>query len=204
MNKKVFILGAGGHTRSLIILLEYSNYIIEGIYDENFNNQKEEVINKYKVLGKLHDINKDSCAVLSFGDNQKRKQLFLNLKDQILEDSLIHPNAQIEKYFNPGSSNQIFANVTLNSNVSLGVNNIINTGAILEHEVNIGDHNHISVGSIICGRVTIGSNCFIGAGATIIDKLSVCDDVIIGANSVVIKNIDEPGTYVGNPARRVK
>jgi sugar O-acyltransferase (sialic acid O-acetyltransferase NeuD family) len=204
MNKKVFILGAGGHTRSIINLLEYNNYVIGGIYDNNFNAQKEEIINKYKVLGKLHDFSRDNCVVLSFGENQIRKQLFLQLKDQILKDSLIHPKAQIENYFNPGYSNQIFANVIINSNVSLGVNNIINTGSILEHEVNIGDHNHISVGSIICGRVTIGNRCFIGAGATIIDKLSVTDDVIVGANSVVISNIDKPGTYAGSPARRVK
>ena len=204
MNNKVFILGAGGHTRSLINLLEYNNYVIRGIYDDNFNTNKEEIINTYKVLGKLQGLREDSSAVLSFGENQKRKQLFLQLKNQVLKDNLIHPKAQIENYFTPGYSNQIFANVTINSNVSLGVNNIINTGSILEHEVKIGDHNHISVGAIICGRVTIGNGCFIGAGATIIDKLSVTDDVIIGANSAVIKNIDEPGTYVGCPARRVK
>jgi len=28
--------------------------------------------------------------------------------------------------------------------------------------------------------------------------------VIIGANSTVVKNIDLPGTYVGNPIRRIK
>ncbi|MCD4729167.1 MAG: acetyltransferase [Bacteroidales bacterium] len=204
MNKKVFILGAGGHTRSLINLLEYNHFEIGGIYDDSFKAHKEEIINTYKILGRLQDLSKDSRAVLSFGESQKRKQLFLQLKDQVIKDNLIHPNAQFENYFDAGHSNQIFANVTINSNVSLGLNNIINTGSILEHEVKIGDHNHISVGAIICGRVSIGNECFIGAGATIIDKLSVTDNVIIGANSVVIKNIDKPGTYVGCPARRVK
>jgi acetyltransferase-like isoleucine patch superfamily enzyme len=28
--------------------------------------------------------------------------------------------------------------------------------------------------------------------------------VVIGAGSVVTKNITEPGTYVGNPARKMK
>jgi UDP-N-acetylbacillosamine N-acetyltransferase len=42
------------------------------------------------------------------------------------------------------------------------------------------------------------------SGSVLIDKISVCDDVIIGAGSVVIKNITESGTYVGNPARKVK
>ena len=50
----------------------------------------------------------------------------------------------------------------------------------------------------------IGNRCFIGAGATVIDKISICDDVIIGANAAVINNIDSPGTYVGNPVRKIK
>jgi len=204
MNSKIYILGAGGHTRSLINLLEYNNYEISGIYDDHFTDSKEEIINKYCVIGKLNDLSKDYCVVLSFGDNNKRRDLFVNLTNQILKENLIHPTAKIENYFVPGDSNQIFANTFINSNVSLGSNNIINTGSILEHEVKVGNHNHISVGSIICGRVSIGSRCFIGAGATIIDKLSITDDVVIGANSVVICSIEEPGIYVGCPARRVK
>lgn len=204
MNNNVFILGAGGHTRSLINLLEHNNYAIGGIYDDTFDIANNEVINTYKVLGKLNELDQDSLAVLSFGDAYKRKQLFLQLNQQILKENLVHPTATIEDHFYSDSANQIFANVYLNSNVSIGANNIINTSAILEHEVKIGSHNHISVGAILCGRVTIGNGCYIGAGATIIDKMSIPDDVIIGANAVVVNNIDEAGTYVGNPARRIK
>jgi acetyltransferase-like isoleucine patch superfamily enzyme len=34
--------------------------------------------------------------------------------------------------------------------------------------------------------------------------VSICDDVVIGAGSVVTKDITESGTYVGNPAVRLK
>jgi len=204
MNKSIYILGAGGHTRSLINLLEYHNYEIAGIYDDSFDETEKELINNYPVLGKLDSIDNNAGIVLSFGENGKRRQLHKQFENQVLKENLIHPKAVIEKYFGFRASNQIFANVTINSNVAIGINNIINTGAILEHEVKIGDHNHISVGSIICGRVTIGNECFVGAGATIIDKLSICDNVIVGANSVVVKDIVKPGTYVGSPARRVK
>jgi acetyltransferase-like isoleucine patch superfamily enzyme len=46
--------------------------------------------------------------------------------------------------------------------------------------------------------------CLIGAGAVILDKLSICNNVIIGAGSVVIRDINDAGTYVGNPIRRIK
>jgi acetyltransferase-like isoleucine patch superfamily enzyme len=50
--------------------------------------------------------------------------------------------------------------------------------------------------TLIGNRVSIGSN------ATIL-PISICDNVVIGAGSVVTKNITEPGTYCGNPARRL-
>ena len=33
--------------------------------------------------------------------------------------------------------------------------------------------------------------------------VTICDDVVIGAGSVVTKEILEPGTYAGNPARKL-
>tara|TARA_B100000579_G_C22332053_1_gene620993 strand:- start:233 stop:454 length:222 start_codon:yes stop_codon:yes gene_type:complete len=48
----------------------------------------------------------------------------------------------------------------------------------------------------------IGNRVSIGTNATIM-PVKICDDVVIGAGSVVTKDITEPGTYAGNPARRM-
>lgn len=48
----------------------------------------------------------------------------------------------------------------------------------------------------IATRVSIGSN------ATIL-PVSIVSDVVVGAGSVVTRDILEPGTYVGNPARKI-
>ena len=48
----------------------------------------------------------------------------------------------------------------------------------------------------------IGNRVSIGTNATIM-PVNICDDVGIGAGSVVTKDITEPGTYAGNPARRM-
>ena len=50
---------------------------------------------------------------------------------------------------------------------------------------------------------SIGNRVSIGTNATIL-PVSICDDVVIGAGSVVTKDITEPRTYAGNPARRLK
>jgi acetyltransferase-like isoleucine patch superfamily enzyme len=33
--------------------------------------------------------------------------------------------------------------------------------------------------------------------------VSICENVVIGAGSVVTRDITTPGTYAGNPARRL-
>jgi acetyltransferase-like isoleucine patch superfamily enzyme len=50
---------------------------------------------------------------------------------------------------------------------------------------------------------TIGHHVSIGSNATIL-PVSICDEVVIGAGAVVTKSIFEPGTYAGNPARKLK
>jgi len=50
---------------------------------------------------------------------------------------------------------------------------------------------------------TIGRHVSIGSNATIL-PVDICDHVVIGAGAVVTKSITEPGTYVGNPARKLK
>lgn len=198
----VCIIGAGGHTRSLLNIFEDSIYNIIGIFDDNYI--EKEVINGYRVLGKPGFIEDTYKIILSIGDNIKREELFNKFRDRIIIDSLIHPTAYIEKNVNLMISNQVLANAYINSNTLIGNNNIINTGCIIEHECKIGSHNHISVNSILCGRVKIGDRCFIGAGSVVIDKITICSDVTIGANSVVIDDIRVPGIYVGNPVRKIK
>jgi len=104
----------------------------------------------------------------------------------------------------------------------------------IQNDVTIGQRTRIQSHSFICSNVEIGSDCFIGHGVMFVnDKfidrklskdflptqignkvyigsnssilpVSICDDVVIGAGSVVTKNITEPGTYAGNPARKLK
>ena len=47
----------------------------------------------------------------------------------------------------------------------------------------------------------VGNNVSIGSNATIL-PVKICDNVVIGAGSVVSADIDMPGTYFGNPARK--
>ena len=203
--KKISIIGAGGHTRSSINILKkhYADAVFS-VYDESFNPQKIELIAGIELKGNLEDIDDKSLIFLSVGDNLKREKLFKKYNNQIITNNLFHTTSYTEEPIKIGISNQILANAYINSYVEIKDNNIINTSVIIEHEVKIGSHNHIAIGAKICGRCEIGSRCMIGANATIIDSVKICDDVVIGAGSVVTKDITNPGTYVGVPAKKIK
>ncbi len=202
---KYYIIGAGGHTRSLLALINHQKNInISGIYDDSYKSESYEVISDAKVKGSISDLPDDGYVIISYGNLNKREEMFHKYLPVICKANLIHPSSVIEQNVNIGIANQIFANTFINAFVSIGNNNIINSGCIIEHETKIGSNCHISIGSILGGRVSVGDKVFIGAGATVIDKINICDKVTIGANSTVISDIAEPGTYVGTPARRIK
>ncbi len=204
--KSIAVIGAGSHARSAVNLLKqhFPKDYVFGIYDDSYTLAEEEFIHGIKLTGKISDIPAGSSVFLSVGDNSRRRRFYEKFGKQIPAENLIHSTACVEKYVSMGKANQIFAFSYLNSYTCVGDNNIINSGAILEHEVKVGSHCHISVGSRLCGRVTIGDECMIGSGAVVIDNISICSKVTVGAGSVVIRNIEEEGTYVGNPARKIK
>jgi len=49
----------------------------------------------------------------------------------------------------------------------------------------------------------VGNRVSIGSNATIL-PVSICDDTVIGAGAVVTRDIERPGVYAGNPARKLR
>lgn len=92
--------------------------------------------------------------------------------------------------------------VHLGCDVVLGPHTHLNSG-VFATRAEIGAFVTIGPGTRVCGDVTIGDRCQIGAGVTIANLTSICDDVTLGAGAVVVKDITEPGTYVGVPCGRI-
>jgi len=201
---QVAILGAGGHTRSVISLLNQNDIPIIGIFDDSYDPLSLESILGVRLMGKISDIPEGAHVILSIGDNLQREKLYCEHEESIYPTPVIAATAHIDVSVRLDRGSMVFGNVYVNACAQVGVNTIINTAAVVEHEARIGNNCHISVNSTVCGRVVIGDECFIGAGAVIIDKVTICDKVTIGAGSVVIKDIITPGVYAGNPVRKIR
>ena len=72
------------------------------------------------------------------------------------------------------------------------------------HDCVLGEEVSINPGARVNGHVVLGDRVTIGAQAAILEGVRIASDVIVGMGAVVVKDIDEPGIYVGNPARRIK
>ena len=193
--KRLVIIGANGHGKVIKEIGEfyYKNIVfLDDVLIKNVSGPVSDFI-KYK---------NDSDFIVAIGNNEIRAKIFSLLGD-VNHATLIHPNAYISKTAKIGKRTVVMAGAVINADVTIGKGVIINTCSSIDHDCIINDFSHISVGSHIAGTVEIGSNGFVCAGATVINNLKVCSNVIIGAGGTGINNIEESGTYVGTPTKKI-
>lgn len=199
-NGKILIYGCGGHSRSVADIILSNNPKADILFvDENARDGE-------KIYG--FDIVKESSQdafpyVLALGDNHRRKKKFEELGGFGLV-SVVSKTAHLgwQSVIGKGCFAGNFCHI--GPEVIIGENTIINNAAVVEHEVRIGRHSHVGPNATISGRCKVGDLVFVGVGATVKDYVEICSDVVIGAGATVVKNIVEPGVYVGTPAKRIK
>lgn len=201
MNKKVIIIGASGHGKVIADIVLKSQDILVGFLDDGI--EKGTRILNYEVLGDSTYVNQypDCEFIIGVGSNAIRAHIADKCK--VKWYTAIHPGANVAMDVTIGEGTVIMANAVMNTSVKIGSHCIINTGAIIEHDCEIGDYVHISPNATLCGTVKVGSYTHIGASATIKNNIDITSNTVVGAGSVVIRNIEEKGTYVGVPARKL-
>ncbi len=196
-----YILGAGGHCRALLSLLEKLGVVVNGIYDDNF--QSEENIFCVPLLGNFADVPESGHLIIASGSPETRSRWvtkFANIDQQ----KYIDPTAFVDTRVELAEGVHVLGHAYINCAARIGRHVLLNTKCLVEHESEIGEFSHLAVGAIVCGRCQIGARVYIGAGAVVKDRVKICSDVMLGAGAVAVSDINEPGTYVGVPARKIK
>lgn len=198
MNKKVIVIGAGGHAKVVIDVILRSGDCVTGILDDNADTVK--AVLGYPVLGKVCDAERygDCEFVIAIGSNTVRRRISekLNVKWY----TAIHPAAIISPFAKIGEGSMVMAGVVVNPCAEVGKHCILNTACVVEHDNQIGDYVHISPNAVLGGTVCVGNETHIGIGACVKNNITICEECIVGAGAVVVKNITERGTYIGIPA----
>ena len=194
------VLGAGGHALVVVAMLRQLGYPLVAALDLHPEPSRS-------LLGVPVVAEQERPAgvplVLAIGDNQRRQELYQQLRSELWHRPLIHPTACVSTAAQLEETAILLAGCHVGPLARVAANCIINTRAVVEHEAEIGAHCHLAVGATLLGGARIGEGCFIGAGAVIRDGISIVAGTTIGANSYVHRTIDHPGVYGGVPARRL-
>lgn len=203
MAENVIIIGASGHGKVIADIVRCCGDRVLGFLDDRQDLQQ---VLDMPVLGAVADYVRypDAAFIIAIGNGQIRCRIAQQLRD-VRWYTAIHPTAVVSAMdVQIGSGTAIMAGALINPGTHIGSHCIVNTGAVVDHDSTVMDYAHISVGAKLAGGVVIGRNTWVGIGAAVSQYLSVCGDCMIGAGAVVVKNIEEPGTYVGVPARKIK
>ena len=202
---KLLIIGASGHGRVVAdIAIKMSRWQQIAFLDDDEDIQSPIRI---EVIGKLNDafsyIN-DYDIFVAIGNNKTREKIQIQLELAGANiPTLIHPSAIIGEKVEVGIGTVVMAGVVINCCSTIGEGCIVNTGAVIEHDNVIEDFVHISPGGRLAGTVKVGKGSWLGIGSVVSNNVNICSGCKIGAGAVVVKDITEPGTYVGIPARRI-
>jgi sugar O-acyltransferase (sialic acid O-acetyltransferase NeuD family) len=163
-------------------------------------------LNGIPVLGKLSDVSAipHDAVVIGIGDNQVRRQLFLELSSKGEKiATVIHPGATIARDVRIGRGTVVFAGVVVNTGSVIGENVILNTACTVDHDCKVRSHAHICPGAHLGGTVTVGEGAFVGIGSTIIHNRTVGEWSIVGGGAAVVRDVPSRTTAVGVPTRTI-
>lgn len=193
------ILGASGHGKVVADIAKLNGYSEIYFYDDDTRITE---CAGHRVVGTENDF---STAIghffVAIGNSWIRKRVMEKYRNYTFP-ILIHPGAVVAEDVEIGYGSVVMAGAVINPGVRIGKGVIVNTSSSIDHDCTIGDYCHIAVGSHLCGTVISGEGSWIGAGATVSNNVNICGGCMIGAGAVVVKDINEPGTYIGVPAKK--
>lgn len=207
--KEIVIIGVGGFGREVVWLIDRINeisptYKILGYVDDNKASHGK-TIDEYQVLGDCEWLNNQKgeiYAVCAIGSSAIRKQVIEKLTN-VKFATVIDPNVQMSKKVNIGEGTIICAGTIITVDITIGNHVIINLDCTVGHDTVLEDYVTLYPSVNVSGNTRLGECVEMGTGSQTIQGLDICNDAIVGAGAVVVRDIWEPGTYVGIPVKKI-
>jgi len=152
----------------------------------------------------MNDYHKRYSSVqdVTFGTNVKITEPVNLYGCAIGDNTIVGPFTEIQKGVIIGNNCRIQSHSFICELVTIGQNCFIGHGVMFIND-DWKTGNPARGNQALWKETIIGDNVSIGSNATIL-PVTICDDVIIGAGSVVTRNINQPGFYAGNPAKKLR
>ena len=211
--EKLVIVGAGGFGREVEWLIKRINqvkptYEMMGFVDDVKPTGEEVGHNKVIcTTDELAELDENVNVVIAIGNAKVRKRIAEKLKTNsnlnfpnVIDPTVIYDQEEVTI----GKGNIICAGTIMTVNIKIGNFNIINLDCTIGHDDDLRDYITIYPSVNVSGNVIVNDCVEIGTGTQIIQGLSVTSDTIIGASAAIVKDVEESGTYVGVPVKKIK
>ena len=197
MNKKIAIIGAGGHGKVVGEIALLNQYNVIDFFDDRLKETKRfpfTIINNLEYL-KDHLKNYDAFFV-AIGNNHVRGEKINWLKKNKMNIvSLIHPKSIVSRFSSIGAGTCVMANAVINPGTLIKEGVIINTSASIDHDCIIEDFSHISPNCSLSGSIKIGKFTHLGSGTSVHPGIQIGNNVKTAVGSNLFKDILDDTTY---------
>lgn len=190
---KKALIGYGGHAREVMAQMGKN---LPCFVDDEFMNEKTKPLSEFNP--------KKYKAMVVLGDSKSRYEMVQKLPKETKYFTFIHPTALLMENVTIGEGSFVGAHSILTTNIKIGKHALINRGNQIGHDSEIGNYFSMMPGSIVSGNVKIYDCVYMGNNSCIKEKLSVHSLSTIGMGAMVVNHINDSGTYVGVPAKKIK
>jgi sugar O-acyltransferase (sialic acid O-acetyltransferase NeuD family) len=206
---KVVIIGAGGHGRETLDIVEACNRVTPSYdfvgfcadeHDATLVARRDaEVIGDVSALREL-----ETAYVIGIGTSETRRDLDAQVSEFGREAIVLaHPSSSFGSDLRLAPGVVLAAGARVTTNVTLGRHTHLNVNAVVSHDCVVGDYVTLSPGVLVNGTVTLGDGVFLGTGAVVLPGRTIGAWARIGAGAVVTEDVPPGRTAVGVPARVV-
>jgi sugar O-acyltransferase (sialic acid O-acetyltransferase NeuD family) len=209
----VIVLGAGGHAKVVIDLLQKLGRTVQAALEVAPPVAPRRLLGvpvegEEKALGGLSPDSAELALGIGMSAADPIKSLAtrraLAARYQALGfrfPALIHPGAIIGAECTLGDGAQVMAGTVLQAGSRVGAFAIINTGARVDHDCVLGEACHIAPGATLGGSVRVGAETLVGIGATVRQGTEIGERVLIAGGAMVIDNVPDAARRAGVPAQ---
>lgn len=169
--KRLLIIGAGGHGRSVAeAVLASGELIVAGFLDDLFPELKS--VWDIPVLGRVADFAKWREAAdftfVAIGNNALRRRVTCGLQAAgFALVTVVHPRAIISPTAVIGAGTAIMAGAIIGTEACLGDGVIVNCAAVVDHHCRVGDFGHLGVNASMAGGAVLGEAAWMQAGSAL-------------------------------------
>lgn len=205
-SERLMVIGGGGHGRVVAEAAQLGGRFerVVVIDEKALPNWPLPSVDCFANEQELGALPKEWSFVVAIGHAPTRRRLFASYSQAGFRPArVLHPGALVSPSADVEEGAVILAGAVVSTLARIGRGAIVNHNAVVEHDCQVGAFAHIGPGSVIAGGSTLGQESFLGACGSIRHGVVVEAGITIGNGAAVTCSLDEPGTYMGVPARRL-